>query len=52
MPSSEATPTIWIALLNGHLGIAVADNLALPVLTGADYEFARLSRCTPWAVTG
>ncbi len=44
MPSSKATPAGWIALLNGHLGVAVADNLALPILTGADYEFTRLTR--------
>jgi len=47
MPSSEAPAPIWIALLDGHLGVTIADNLALPVLTGADYKFARLSRCTP-----
>ena len=52
VPSSKATPTVWITLLNGHLGIAVADNLALPILTSADYELTRLSRCTPWAVAG
>ena len=47
MPSSKATPALWIALLDCHLGVAVADNLALPILTCADYKFARLSRCTP-----
>jgi len=50
MPSSEAPTAVWIALLNAHLGVAVADGLALPILTGADYKFTRLSRCTPWAV--
>ena len=50
MPSPKATPAVWIALLNGHLGIAVADNLALTILACADYEFTRLTRCTPWAV--
>ena len=52
MPSSEAPTAVWIALLNGHLGIAIADNLALPILTGADYKFLALARCTPRAVTG
>jgi len=47
MPSPKATPALWIALLDGHLGVAVADNLALPILTCADYEFTRLARCTP-----
>ena len=50
MSSSEATPAVWIVLLDRHLGIAVADNLALPILTGADYKFTRLSRCTSGAV--
>ena len=50
MPSPKASAPIWIALLDRHLGVAVADNLALPILTGADYEFTRLARCTPWAV--
>ena len=52
MPSSEAPTAGWVAFLDRHLGIAVADNLALPVLTGAYYKFARLPRGTPWAVAG
>ncbi len=47
MPSPKATPAVWITLLDCHLGIAVADNLALPILTRSDYKFTRLSRCTP-----
>ena len=52
VPSSEAPAPIWIALLDRHLGIAVADNLALPIFTSADYEFTRLARCTPRTVAG
>jgi len=50
MPSSKAPAAVWITLLDGHLGVAVADNLALPIFTCADYEFTRLARCTPWAI--
>ena len=32
VPSSEALASIWIALLDGHLGIAIADGLALTAL--------------------
>ena len=52
MPSPKAPPTGWIAFLNGHLGIAVADNLALTILACADYKLARLARGTPRAVAG
>ena len=52
MPGSKATPTLWIALLDRHLGVAVADGLALPILTRSDYKFTRLSRCTPGADAG
>ena len=47
MPSSEATPSVWITLFDGHLGIAVADNLALPILAGSDNKLLALPRCTP-----
>ena len=50
MPSPKATPAGWVALFNGHLGVSVADNLALSILTGADYKFTRLSRCASGAV--
>jgi len=50
MPSSEAAPAGWVALFDGHLGVSVADNLALPILTGADYKFTRLTRCPSGAV--
>ena len=52
MPCPKATPAVWIALLNGHLGIAVADCLALTALAGSDYELLRPTRGTPRAVTG
>ena len=50
MPSPKATPAVWIALFDGHFGVAVTNNLALPVLTGADYKFTRLSRRTPGTI--
>ena len=50
VPSPEALAPCWIALFDGHLGVSVADNLALPILTGADYKFTRLSRCASGAV--
>lgn len=52
MPSSEALAPCWIALLDGHLGIAIADGLALTTLASSDYELLWASRGTPWAVTG
>ena len=51
MPSPKATPTVWIALLDGHLGIAVSDGLTFTTLAGSDYKLLWSSRCTPWAVT-
>ena len=50
MPSPKATPAVWIALLDGHLGIAVADGLAFTTLAGTHYELLWSSRCAPWAV--
>ena len=47
MPSSETTPTVWITLFDGHFGIAVADDLALPILAGSDNKLLALPRCTP-----
>ena len=32
MPSPKAPTAVWIALLDGHLGIAIADGLALTTL--------------------
>ena len=52
MPSSEATPAVWIAFLNSHFGVAIADGLALTALAGSYHKLLALSRCTPWAVTG
>lgn len=52
VPSPEATPAVWIAFLDGHLGIAVADGLALTTLASPDYELLWSSRGAPWAVTG
>ena len=52
VPSSEATPAVWIALLDRHLGIAIADCLALTTLASPDYELLWSSMGTPWAVTG
>jgi len=48
--SSEAAPAGWVALFDGHLGIAIADCLALTTLASPDYELLRSSRGTPWAV--
>ena len=50
MPSPKATPTVWIALLDSHLGIAIADGLAFTALAGFHYKFLWPTRCTPWAV--
>ena len=52
MPSPKAPAPVWIALLDSHLGIAVADNLTLTILACTYYELTRLTRCTPWAVAG
>jgi len=52
VPSSEALAPCWIALLDRHLGIAVADGLALTALASPDYELLWSSRGTPWAVAG
>ena len=51
MPSPKATPAGWIALLNGHLGVSVADGLALATLAGSHYKLLWSPRCAPWAVT-
>ena len=51
VPSPKAAPAVWIALLNGHFGVSVADCLALTILTGTDYELFRPPRGTPRAVT-
>ena len=50
MPSPKATPTVWIALLDCHLWIAVADGLAFTTLAGTHYKLLWSSRCTPWTV--
>ena len=50
MPSSKAAPARWVALFDGHLGISVADSLALTTLASPDYELLWSSRGTPWAV--
>jgi len=39
VPSSKATPAGWIALLDAHLRVAVADNLALTALARAYPKF-------------
>ena len=52
MPSSEAPAPIWIALLNRHLGIAIADGLAFTALAGSHNELFSPSRCPARAVTG
>ena len=52
MPSPKATPTVWIALLDGHLGIAVSNGLTFATLAGSHYKLLWSSRCTPWAVAG
>ena len=51
MPSPETLAPSWIALLDSHLGVSVADCLALTALAGSDYELLWPPRGTPWAVT-
>ena len=51
MSGPETAPTLRIAFLDGHFGIAITNNLALIILTGSDYKLLALSRCTPRAVT-
>ena len=50
VPSPKAPAPVWIALLDSHLGIAVADGLAFATLAGSHYKLLWSSRCTPWAV--
>ena len=50
MPSPKAPAPVWVALLDGHLGISVADGLAFTALAGSNYKFLWPTRCTPWAV--
>ena len=52
MPSSEATPAVWIALLDGHLWVAVTDGLALATLARAYTKFLRFSWRSNWPITG
>ena len=52
MPSPKATPAVWIALLDGHFGVSVADCLALTALAGSDYKLFWSPRGAPRAVTG
>jgi len=47
MPSSKAPTPIWIALLNGHFGVAVADGLAFTPTASTHYELLWSSRRTP-----
>lgn len=50
MPSPKASAPVWIAFLNGHLGIAIADGLAFTTLAGAYDKLLWSSRCSPGAV--
>ena len=52
MPSPKASAPVWIALLNSHLGISVADGLAFTPTTSSHYELFWSSRCPSWAVAG
>ena len=52
VPSSETLAPSWIALLDSHFGVSVADCLALTALAGSDYELLWPPRGTPRAVTG
>lgn len=52
MPSPKATPTVWIALLDGHLGIAVADGLTFTALARAYAKFLRFSWSSNWPIAG
>ena len=51
MPSPKAPAPVWIAFLNGHLGIAIADGLTFTTTTSTHYKLLWSSRCTPGAVT-
>ena len=50
MPSPKAPAPVWIALLDGHLGIAVSNGLAFTTLAGSHYELLWSSRCPSGAV--
>ena len=52
MPSPKATPAGWIALLNAHLGVAVADCLTFTTLARAYTKFLRFSWCSNWPIAG
>jgi len=52
VPSSKATPAVWIALLDRHLGVAIADGLAFATLASAYTKFLRFSWCSDWSIAG
>ena len=52
MPSPEASPSGWVALLNSHLGVTISDSLTLATLASPDHKLLWSSRCAPWTVTG
>jgi len=52
MPSSKATPAVWIALFDGHFGIAIADGLTFATLASAYTKFLRFSWCSDWPIAG
>ena len=52
VPSPEALAPCWIALLDRHLGIAIADGLALTTLARAYTKFLRFSWCSNWPIAG
>jgi len=50
MPSSKATPAVWITLLDGHLGVAIADGLTFATLASPNHKLLWSSRRTPRAI--
>jgi hypothetical protein len=50
MPSPKASAPIWIALLDGHFGIAVSDCLAFTTLACTNPKFFRFSWGSDWPI--
>ena len=52
MPSPKASPSGWVALLDGHLGVTISDSLTFATLASPDHKLLWSSRCTPRAIAG
>jgi len=52
MPSPEASAPVWVALLDGHFGVTIANRLGFAVLTGTHHELLGTTRSAPGAITG